>query len=77
MKSSKRVRLVLSRDEAIVLHEFLANFSDTGKLRISDQAEERVLWNLGCALEARLAEPLREDWPAVLASARERVRDPK
>lgn len=67
--------LHLTGDEALVLFDFLSRFSDTDELTLEDQAEERVLWTLCCALERQLVEPFRPDYPALLAAARERVRD--
>ena len=69
-----RVIVSLSRDEAIVLHDWLARFH-AGRPSFEDQAEQRVLWDLEATLESALAEPLRSDFPARLAEARSRVRD--
>jgi hypothetical protein len=67
----------LAPDEALVLFEFLQRFSDTGRLIIEDQAEQRALWNLCCELERRLVEPFRPDYRELLAQARSRLRDDK
>ncbi|MCL1138993.1 hypothetical protein [Shewanella pneumatophori] len=45
---SKQVELKLTEDEAWVLFEFVRRFSDSDKLDIEDQAEQRALWNLCC-----------------------------
>lgn len=74
MKSDE-VTLVLARDEALVLFEFLSRFSDTNKLSIIDQAEERALWNLTCVLEKVLVEPFGTDYEERIRQARERLRD--
>lgn len=71
----EKVRIDLSKDEAIVLFEFLSSFSDKGTLQIVDQAEERVLWNVCCDLEKVLSEPFLETYLKVLNEARDRVRD--
>ncbi|MBX3243284.1 MAG: hypothetical protein KF685_02305 [Acidobacteria bacterium] len=70
-----KIRIDLSKDEAIVLFEFLSSFSDKGTLQIVDQAEERVLWNLCCDLEKALGEPFLDTYPTVLKKSRKRVRD--
>lgn len=70
------VRLELTRDEALVLFEFLARFDDDSKLTIRDQAEERALWNLHCLLQKQLVELLHPEYKALLAAARDRLRDP-
>lgn len=48
---SKSVNISLTEDEAWVLFELTRRFSDTDKLAIEDQAEERALWNLCCVFE--------------------------
>lgn len=69
-------RLELTHDEAIVLLEFLSRFSDEKLLRIDDQAEERVLWDICCKLEAWVPEVFDADYDGVLQAARAAVRDP-
>lgn len=70
-----QVQLSLSRDEAIVVFEFLSRYTDTGKLVIEDQAEQRVLWDLCASLESELHEPMSLDYEVQLARARAAVRD--
>ncbi len=69
------VQIELSEDEALVLFDFLARFDSGGTLVLGDQAEERALWNLHCLLEKRLIEPFQPNYPALVAAARERLRD--
>ena len=68
------VKLELSRDEALVLYDFLSRFNREKSLRIEDQAEEEVLNSILCDLESALAEPFRKDYDSLLERARERVR---
>lgn len=70
------VRLELTGDEALVLFEFLARFDDDGTLAVQDQAEERALWNLHCLLQKQLVELFDPEYKALLAAARDRLRDP-
>jgi hypothetical protein len=69
------VSLSLTADEALVLFEFLQRFSDEDCLRIEDQAEQRVLWNLCSMLEKSLSVPFAADYSIRLAEARDRLRD--
>jgi hypothetical protein len=70
------VKLELSKSEALVLFEFLSRFSNPPhKLEIQDQAEGRVLWDMCCYLEKRLAEPFDTDYRQILQKARDIVRD--
>jgi hypothetical protein len=69
------VQMNLSRDEAIVLFEFLSRYTDTARLSIEDQAEQRVLWDLCCILESQLHEPISPHYEQVLERSREVVRD--
>lgn len=71
----ERVDLRLSRDEAIVLFEWLGRLDLEPGNRFQDQAEQRVLWNLQASLESVLTEPFSPDYQRILASARSRVRD--
>ncbi len=59
-----------------MLFEFLQRFSETGKLEIEDQAEERALWNLCCLLESQVFDVLPADYLTALQQARDRLRDP-
>jgi hypothetical protein len=70
------VRLELTGDEALVLFEFLARFDDDGTLAVQDQAEVRALWNLHCLLQKQLVEIFHPEYNALLAAARDRLRDP-
>jgi hypothetical protein len=72
----KPVRLELTGDEALVLYEFLARFEDNGALAIADRAEERALWNVHCLLQKQLLEIFHPDYEALVAAARDRLRDP-
>jgi hypothetical protein len=69
------VRLELTADEALVLFEFLSRYGESDTLSVVDQAEQRALWNLQCLFEKQLVEPLRPDYLAIVAAARDRLRD--
>lgn len=73
---SDSVRLELTRDEALVLFEFLARCDDNETLTLEDQAEERVLWKLEGLLEKQLVEIFDPSYKSLVESARERLRDP-
>lgn len=74
---SRPITIHLTADEALVLEAFLNRGQSAGDDygTIEDQAELRVLWDLGAILESWLDAPLRPDYPERLASARETVRD--
>ena len=69
------VTITLTSDEAIVLFEFLQRFSNTDRLMIEDQAEERALWNLCCIFEKTLLVPFDSSYQEALQAARNRLRD--
>ena len=69
------VEIKLTKDEALVLFDFLSRFSNEDKLSIQDQAEERALWNLTCIFEKSLAEPFSTEWQSIIKGARNRLRD--
>ncbi len=73
--SDDKFCISLSRSEALVLFDLLTRYSETGRIEIRDQAEQRVLWDVCCLLESGLNEPLHPDYEARLQQAREKVRD--
>ena len=75
MRENEKIEIQLTRDEAIVLFEFLSRFSDTDKLNIEHQSEERALWNLTCVFEKTLSESFRNNYKEILKSARKRLQD--
>lgn len=62
------IRLTIA--EAVVLDAFLRRFSETDRLMIEDQAEQRALWNLQCLFE-KVGDPA---WPTLL-DAQAELRD--
>ena len=60
----------LTVPEAVVLDAFLRRFSETDRLVIADQAEQRALWNLQCVFE-KVGDP---SWPS-LEEARAALHD--
>lgn len=71
-----RVRIDLSSDEALVLYDWVCRTNNRTDGLFQDQAEQRVLWDVEAMLERHLVEPFRDDYDALLAAARDRVRDP-
>lgn len=71
------MKIELTKDEALVLFDFLSrnNEADAFKPLISDQAEERILWDLESLLEEGLEEIFQSNYDEVLKEAREMVRD--
>jgi hypothetical protein len=59
--------------ELVVLFDLLTRYTDTDVLAITDQAEQRALWNLQCALERVILPPPSHPTPA---EARDALRDP-
>ena len=52
--------VTLGADEARILLEMLSRWNEDSTFALADQAEQRVLWNLCCALEEQLAEPITQ-----------------
>ena len=76
-RTDNDVTITLTRDEAIVLFEFLSRYSEAPhELRIADQAEQRVLWNMQANLESALHEPINNpNYEERVTRARAAVRD--
>jgi len=65
--SNKKANIELTKEEAIVLFEFLGRFNETeDSNKFEDQAEERVLWDIECILEKELSEPFRADYQEIV-----------
>lgn len=75
--ATDKVKLELSREEALVLFEWLSRFNKTENAKFEDQAEQRVLWDIEGILESTLVEPLDPKYDELLAKARAKVRDPE
>ncbi|WP_435625799.1 hypothetical protein [Flagellimonas sp.] len=74
--SDEKVNIELTKEEAIVLFEFLGRFNENENLsRFEDQEEQRVLWDIECILEKELSEPFQTDYQEIVKKAREVVRD--
>ncbi len=73
--SADEIGIYLNKNEALVFFEFLSRYSDSDKMDIEDQAEQRILWNLTCLLESDLAEPFAENYGDLLEAARSEIRD--
>jgi hypothetical protein len=73
--TSGRIIIDLSRDEALVLFEWVFRLNKREDVVFDDQAEQRVLWDIEASLESLLDEPLRKDYADLLSAARARVRD--
>lgn len=73
--SDENVQIEITNDEALVLFELLARYSETGTLEVVDKAEKRALWNLCCVLEKILIEPFYSDYLELIKAARDRLRD--
>ncbi|MET9315955.1 hypothetical protein ABZX12_29415 [Kribbella sp. NPDC003505] len=70
------ILLGLSRDQALVLFDWLARTDEAGEpAGFADQAEQRVFWDMSAALESLLAAPFASDYRAQLERARATVRD--
>jgi len=61
-EDEKEVTIHLTSAEAVILDEFLRRYSNTDRLAIEDQAEQRALWNLACLLES---DGDRPNWPSL------------
>jgi hypothetical protein len=73
--SDEPVVLRLSKDEALVLYEFVSRFGAQDRVEVKDHAEERALWNLECLLEKELVEPFASDYAELVEQAKARLRD--
>jgi hypothetical protein len=68
------VVIQLSRDEALVLFEWLHRSEDEDRVSPPEHhAEQVALWNLSALLEHALVEPFQENYRQSVAEARDRL----
>ncbi len=76
MTDQQKINLTVTKDEALVLFEFLARFNKSEHSNIfEDQSEQKTLWNLEGQLEKQLVEPFRPDYKDIINEARNKIRD--
>ena len=76
MTDQQNINLTVTKDEALVLFEFLARFNQTEHPDIfEDQSEQKILWILEGQLEKQLVEPFRPDYTEIIKEARNKIRD--
>jgi hypothetical protein len=71
----EKVILELTKSEALVLFDWLAETSDKEWLDAADPAIRRVLWGLECLLERNLVEPFRPNYAELLAQAKNDLKE--
>lgn len=76
MNDQQKINLTVTKDEALVLFEFLARFNQSEHTDIfEDLAEQKTLWILEGQLVKQLVEPLRPDYKDIINEARNKIRD--
>jgi len=76
MMESNEITIKLTKDEALVLFEFLSRFNeDDNKEIFQDQAEEKTLWIIEGQLDKILVEPFMPNYQDIIQEARSRIRD--
>jgi hypothetical protein len=75
-QSKNGIKIELSKDEAIVLFDWISriNEGEATNLRL-DQAEMRILWDLEASFEKVINEIFAEDYNKIVAQAKQRVQD--
>lgn len=77
MENENTVTITFTKDEALVLFDFISRFNaESREYPFEDQAEQRAMWNFECLFERALVEPFLEDYLKIIADARDRLRDP-
>jgi hypothetical protein len=73
LKTESMFRISLTHDQALVLFDWLSREDGKSGLPTEHIAEQNVLWEIEAQLERTLLEPLRPDYVASVAAARERI----
>ncbi len=77
MSIPNTINLELARKEALILFEFLRRCDDNGNYSFADPAEQRVLWNVECALQPQIFEVFDPNYKQILSAAWAELRDPE
>jgi hypothetical protein len=73
---NKEISIGLTRDEALILFEFLSRINQTDHDNIlEDVSEQKVLWTIEGQLERILVEPFKPDYLEIIKAARKRLGD--
>jgi hypothetical protein len=76
MNDQQNITLTVSKDEALVLFEFLARFNQYEHPDIfEDQVEQKVLWIIEVQLEKQLVEPFNPDYKDHIRKIKDKLRD--
>ena len=76
MTDQQNICLTLTKDESLVLFEFLARFNQSEHPGIfEDKSEQKMLWIIEGQLEKQLLEPFRPDYKDIIYEARNKIRD--
>ena len=76
MTEQLNISLTISKDEALVLFEFLTKFNQKEHPEIfEDQAEQKTLWIIDGLLEKQLVETLHSNYKALILRVRNRIRN--
>ncbi|HCY77203.1 MAG TPA: hypothetical protein DHV28_14885 [Ignavibacteriales bacterium] len=70
---TENINITFTKDEAIVLFDFLSRFSSTNKVTIEHQAENVALWNLCSLIEKEISEPFNPEYKSILEKAKENL----
>ena len=73
-KTQKKVEMLLTREEAIVLHDFLVRESENAEM-YRDKSEQLTLWKIEAQLDKMLEEPFMPDYCELRDKAREIIKE--
>ena len=68
--TNETVALTVTKAEALILFELLADFHEEDSIQIEDQAERIALWKLSSLLEKSLVEIFSPNYTELLIEAR-------
>ena len=71
--SDGSVAVTLTKAEALILFDLLADFHEESSLQIRDQADRIAMWRLSALLERSLVEIFSPKYQELLSQAREEL----
>jgi hypothetical protein len=71
--TNETVALTVTKAEALILFELLANFHEESSIQVRDQAERIALWNLSSLLEKSLVDLFSPNYKELLLQAKQKL----
>ena len=74
-EKKNNIVLVLKKEEALVLFDWISRFNESSNNEFEDSSEERLFWDMEALLEKSIPQVLSDSYKEILTKARDKIRD--